>query len=79
MLTGIDAIPTPNAHVGDSHPIFPTQPEQQASRRSLELLDRSLAKSQGKSDLIQVAMKKLRPCLDKNVITDLYGLRRDLH
>lgn len=71
VLTGIDAIPTPSGHVGGSQPIFPTQPEQHASRRSIELLDRSLTESQGHSELVQIAMKKLRPCLDKNVITDL--------
>ncbi len=68
---GIDTIPTPNAHITGSQPIFSTQSEKQASRRTLELLDKSLVKTKGQSELAQMALKTLRPCLDKNVITDL--------
>jgi len=67
----VDIIPTPNAHLSSSQPIFPTLPDQSIGRQSLNYLNEELSKTNGQSITAQRVKQDLKPYLDRDMITDL--------
>ncbi len=69
-----DIIPSLNANLHTSQPIFSTPTEQHAARQPVQLLDRELIQGRGQSGLAQHALKNLKPYLDADTITELWVL-----
>jgi len=67
----VDIIPTPNARLSSSQPIFPTLPDQSIGRQSLNYLNEELSKTNGQSITAQRVKQDLKPYLDRDMITDL--------
>lgn len=70
-LTPPDIIPTPNANLPGSQPIFSTSNEHRISRQPLDYLGEELFRSQGQSSIVQRSKHDLMAYLNPNVITDL--------
>lgn len=70
-LTPPDIIPTPNADLPGSQPIFSTSDERHISRQPLEYLGEELSRTQGQSSVAQRSKHELKAYLNPDVITDL--------
>lgn len=70
-LTPPDIIPTPNANLPGSQPIFSTSKEHRTSRQPLEYLDEELSRTQGQSGIAERSKHDLKAYLNPEVITDL--------
>lgn len=70
-LTPLDIIPTPNANLHGSQPIFTTSDEHRVSRQPLDYLDKELSRNQGQSSIVQRSKQELKAYLNADVITDL--------
>ena len=66
-----DVIPTPNANLPGSQPIFSTIHEHGIARQQLDLLNDELSKSKGQSSIAQRSKRDLVAYLNPDVITDL--------
>ena len=70
-LTSPDIIPTPNANLPGSQPVFPTANEHHIAHQSLTYLNDELSKTQGQSSIAQRSKLELMAYLNPDVITDL--------
>lgn len=70
-LTPPDIIPTPNANVPSSQPIFLTAKEHRLARQPLDHLNEELSKSRGQSNIAQRSKNALKAYLNADVVTDL--------
>lgn len=67
---GPNIIPTPNADLPGSQPIFSTSDERHISRQPLEYLGEELSRTQGQSSVAQRSKHELKAYLNPDVITD---------
>jgi hypothetical protein len=71
LIASPGIIPSPNADVNTSQPIFLTQHERQASRQQLEQIDRSIIQGQGHSRLAEQTLKDVRILLKSSKVSTL--------
>ena len=70
-LTPPDIIPTPNANLPGSQPIYPTANEHHMARQPLTYLNDELSRTKGQSSIAQRSKHELMAYLNPDVTTDL--------
>lgn len=70
-LTPPDIIPTPNANLPGSQPIFSTSNEHRTSRQPLDYLNEELSRTQGQSSVVHRSKHDLQAYLNPDIVTYL--------